>query len=220
LLVLSIALACIFQPCSCIDPESVHPPRLSPADTQAAPALKHSNPCPSTSPRTRLALHRYRIRRVPHTCSSFLLGRPHIHLPVPSPPAFSIREAAITPLLRPLALPPARFRLPASAFPNTPSCAGASASSAHTSTSTCAPHVWDAEVTVCVHIAHFADAPPQREAAAAARACFASVVAPVLITSEKGMEEDAREEVAKKGGGEGDARGGEMAAVAVADTDG
>ena len=75
-------------------------------------------------------------------------------------------------------------------------------------------------MTVCVHIAHFADAPPQREAAAAARACFASVVAPVAISSEKGMGEDAREEVEREGDGEGGDGGGELAAVAVADTDG
>jgi hypothetical protein len=176
--------------------------------------LKRKQPPPSTIKSSPTLQHHstfdHRIRRVPHTCYSFLVGRPHALLPVPSPPAFAIRQATIAPF-RPFALPPARFRLPLSTFSNTSSCTIASHSSVHTSVSasispgTCTPHVWDAEVTVCLHIAHFADAPPQRDAAANSRACFASVVLPVAISSEKEKEEEGREE---------------PAAVAVADRDG
>jgi hypothetical protein len=79
--------------------------------------------------------------------------------------------------------------------------------------------LWDAEVTVCLHVSHFSDAPLQREHSDSARACFSSVVAPVVFShSHDAQNQDAfgRHWQAPHGA----EAGGDSAAVAVADDDG
>ncbi len=66
---------------------------------------------------------------------------------------------------------------------------------------------------MCVHIAHFADAPAQHpHFTAAARACFTSVVAPVVVSSGKETCDGAHAEMELEAGG--------LYAAAVADSDG